>query len=100
MFPRRCHRAPPPPSPWIRRAGCAAALAGVVALGLCARPKPPVVVTPAFSGLCPALQVIGATAFYDRVAPPGASGDVEEVVSRINAEMATVREQIEEACRG
>jgi hypothetical protein len=85
---------------WLQRAGCAGAIAGVVALGLYARPEPPVVVTPGDAGICAALHVVAATALYDRLPPVDASPEMEEAVSILNADLSRVRTQIKEACRG
>ncbi len=70
-----------------------------MALGLWARPEP-VVVTPGDAGLCAALQVVTEPALYDRVAPMGAPPELEAFVIELNIELALVRRQIEEACRG
>lgn len=70
-----------------------------MALGLY-RPPAPVVVAPADAGVCAALQVVAATALYDRLPPLDASPEVIEVVATINAELGRVRAQIETTCRG
>lgn len=77
------------------RAGCAAAVAGAVVLSRCI-PAPVAPAAPV--DLCPVLQVLTATALFDRVPPAGATPDLVEAIARLNAELGQVRAQIEEAC--
>jgi hypothetical protein len=76
------------------------ALAGTVAVCMW-RPGPPVVIVPGDGPtVCAAMNVMAATVFADRTPPPDASGDVLDALVTVNAELETIRRQIEEVCRG
>ncbi len=57
-------------------------------------------VAPGDAGVCAALQVVSATALFDRLPPVDAPPELEEAVRELNDDLARARAAIEEACRG
>lgn len=49
--------------------------------------------------VCVSLRIIVEPHLYERVPPPGVT-ELSDFMSRLNAELATLRRQIEEVCRG
>ncbi len=70
------------------------ALASVVAVGATRQPAAPAATTP-----CMMLLAVVPIALYPRLPPPGATDQQVDDVGRLNATLALVRAQIEEACR-